>query len=224
MKIRQIEPTDYAVLKDFLYHAIFVPTGAAPLPRDVIEKPEIAIYINGFNSSGKEAIKGDCGVVAVLDGKIVGVAWTRIIPAFGHIDDETPELAISVFPEYRKQGIGTDLLKKLFELLAEKGYKQTSLSVQKDNPALHLYERLGYKTVRENGEDFIMLRDLKQEVQAFGMALGMCFGLMFGAVIGTVTDDTSTWLPIGMCLGVAIGGCSRWWSMVGKRKENSMAK
>ena len=44
---------------------------------------------------------------------------------------ETPELAISVFPEFRGYGIGTKLMKKLFEILQDNGYAQTSLSVQR---------------------------------------------------------------------------------------------
>jgi ribosomal protein S18 acetylase RimI-like enzyme len=154
-KIRSMKPADYSVLADFLYHAIFQLPGAESLPREVLSKPEIAIYIDGFGG------KDDLGVVAEQNGQIVGAAWTRIIPAFGHVDNDTPELAISVLPEYRRQGIGMKLLKKLFELLAEKGYKQTSLSVQKDNPAVHLYQRMGYRTVSENDEDYIMVQDLK---------------------------------------------------------------
>lgn len=69
---------------------------------------------------------------------------TRIIPAYGHIDNETPELAISVLPEFRGYGIGTRLVENLFGLLRKNGYKRTTLSVQKDNPAIHLYQRLGY--------------------------------------------------------------------------------
>lgn len=159
MKIRQIKKTEYDVLADFLYQAIFLLPGTDPLPREVINNPQIYIYINNFGD------KNDCGVVAEQDGKIVGAAWTRIIPAYGHIDDETPELAMSVLPEYRNKGIGTKMLKKLFELLSQRGYKQTSLSVQKANPALRLYERMGYKVVRENTEDFIMVRDLAKERQ-----------------------------------------------------------
>jgi len=45
------------------------------------------------------------------------VAWTRIIPADGHIDDEAPELATSVLPEYRGQGVGTLLMNYLFEAI-----------------------------------------------------------------------------------------------------------
>ena len=147
---------EYMYLDEFLYHAIFQPPGAEPLPPEVVDDPKIYIYIDGFGSK-----KGDCGTVAEKDGYIVGMAWTRIIPAYGHVDDETPELAISVLPECRGQGIGTKLLDYLFELLREYGYKQTSLSVQKTNPAVRLYQRVGYKIIRENDEDFIMIKDLE---------------------------------------------------------------
>ena len=39
-------------------------------------------------------------------------------------------------------GIGTKLMKKLYEVLRENGYTQTSLSVQKYNPAVMLYKQL----------------------------------------------------------------------------------
>lgn len=165
--IRAIEPAEYPVLADFLYHAIFLPLGATPLPREVIEKPEISVYIDGYGGAG------DCGVLAIQDSQIIGAAWTRIIPAYGHVDDETPGLAISVLPECRGHGVGTELLEKQFEKLAEKGCKQTSLSVQKKNPALRLYERLGYKTVRENGDGFVMARSFLEEAQGAGIALGL---------------------------------------------------
>jgi ribosomal protein S18 acetylase RimI-like enzyme len=210
-KIRAIKPINYPMLVDFLYTAIFQSPGAEPLPREVVEKPEIAIYIDGFGSQ-----KDDIGVIAEQDGKIVGMAWTRIIPGFGHIDDDTPELAISVLPEYRNQGVGTKLLKKLFEVLAQKGYKQTSLSVQKANPALHLYERMEYKTVGENDEDYIMVRELKKEVQAYGVGLGISFGVLFGVVIGVITDNLGLWIGVGMCLGIAVGSS---WHAIGKRKK-----
>jgi GNAT superfamily N-acetyltransferase len=57
----------------------------------------------------------DCGVVAKLSGKLVGAAWTRIIPAYGHLDESTPELAISILPNYRSQGVGTLLMNHLFD-------------------------------------------------------------------------------------------------------------
>ena len=141
-------------MQEFLYLAIFVPPGASPPPRDVIFRPELFVYIDSFG------VKDDCGLVFELDDKIVGAAWTRIIPAYGHVDDDTPELAISVLPEHRGQGIGTALLTQLLELLRERGYRQTSLSVQKTNPAARLYLRTGYEIIHENEEDYIMIKSL----------------------------------------------------------------
>lgn len=85
---------------------------------------------------------GDLGVVAEQNCQVVGAAWTRIIPAYGHVDNKMPELAISILPEFRGCGIGTKLMKKLFVLLQDNGYSQTSLSEQKDNPAIEFYKRL----------------------------------------------------------------------------------
>lgn len=152
--IRPIQPKDYKLLAEFLYNAIFLPPDAPTLSRDIIYKPEIALYINNFGGSY------DCGSVDEQDGIAVGMAWTRIIPAYGHVDSQTPELAMSVLPAYREHGIGTLLLTSLFELLCRRGYRQTSLSVQKANPAVRLYQRLGYEIIRENHDDFIMVKQL----------------------------------------------------------------
>ncbi|MDR1564511.1 MAG: GNAT family N-acetyltransferase [Oscillospiraceae bacterium] len=210
LTIRTIKKTEYAILSEFLYHAIFLPPEAEPLSREVLDKPEISIYIDGFGG------KKDCGVVAIQDGKPVGAAWAWVIPAFGYIDDKTPELAISVLPEYRGQGIGTKLLKRLFDELAGKGYKQTSLSVQKNNPAFRLYQRLGYKIVSENEEDYIMLRSLKNEMQAIGVGLGLSLGVAIGAALDAFNGEGHMWLSIGIALGMAIGSS---WYVVDKTKK-----
>ena len=159
LKIRKIQREEYSVLEDFLYNAIFLPPDAEPLPRETIFAPEIYLYIKDFGG------KDDCGVVAEQDGQIIGAAWTRIIPAYGHIDNETPELAISVLPNFRGRGIGSEMMQSLFKLLRECGYQRTSLSVQKDNPAVRFYERLGYEITDErldhaNHEDFLMIKYL----------------------------------------------------------------
>ncbi|MCL2331992.1 MAG: GNAT family N-acetyltransferase [Actinomycetia bacterium] len=103
-------------------------------------------------------------MVAEQNGQVIGAAWTRVIPAYGHIDNDTPELAISIAPEFRGFGIGTKLMKRLFEVLRNNGYEQTSLSVQKDNPAVRFYQRLGYPIVRDDqGEqgDYFMVKKLR---------------------------------------------------------------
>ena len=157
--VRPIEPKDYKLLEDFLYYAIFIPPGGEVPPRDIIFNPEIFIYIKDFGA------ENDIGVVAELNGEIVGIAWARIIPAYGNIDDKTPELAISIRPEYRSKGIGSAIMDCLFIQLNSRGFKRTSLSVQKDNPAVKFYKRLGYqikedKLDRALHEDYIMVKNL----------------------------------------------------------------
>ena len=152
--VKEISKVNYSILEDFIYWAIFTPPDAELPARDIIYNPDVFIYIENFGN------ENDCGVFAEVDGKAVGAAWTRIIPAYGHIDNETPELAISVLPEYRNQGIGAKLMEKLFELLAGRGYEQTSLAVQKENPAANFYLRLGYEIINEKSEEYLMVKRL----------------------------------------------------------------
>ena len=160
-KVRPMRISDYVCLPEFLYQAIFIPEGEESPPRSIINDPQIFAYIKDFGTR-----QGDLGVVAEQNGQVIGAAWTRVISAYGHINAETPEVAISILPEFRGYGIGTKLMKKLFEVLRANGYAQTSLSVQKDNPAVRLYMRLGYRITEEKldhvgHEDFIMIKDLR---------------------------------------------------------------
>jgi len=159
-KARVMQKADYAYLNEFLYQAIFIPAGVEPPARSIINDPEIFVYIEDFGNKA-----GDLGAVAEQNGQVIGAAWTRIIPAYGHVDTTTPELAISIFPEFRGYGVGTRLMKKMFQLLKDNGYKQTSLSVQKDNPAVRFYQRLGYEITDEKSdhvgnEDYLMIKKL----------------------------------------------------------------
>ena len=150
-KIRKIKESEYSVLGDFLYEAIFIPEGVKSPPREIIEQPELQVYISDF---GKH--KGDCCLVAELDKRIIGAGWVRIMNDYGHIDDETPSFAISLYPEYRNHGIGTALMKSMLKLLKAENYKQASLAVQKANYAVKMYKNVGFEIVGENTEEYIM--------------------------------------------------------------------
>lgn len=150
-KIRTIEEKDYSILEDFLYEAIYIPEGVDAPPRDIIKNPELQMYIADF---GKQ--KDDKGVVAEADNKIVGAAWVRIMDDYGHIDNNTPSLAISLLKEYRGMGIGTDLLNCLLMNLKNSGYSDVSLAVQKANYALKMYKKAGFEIVGENEQEYIM--------------------------------------------------------------------
>ena len=151
-KIRQIKENEYGVLEDFLYEAIFIPNGVLPPPKEIINRPELQVYIADF---GKR--KGDMGLVAEADNKIVGAVWVRIMNDYGHIDNETPSFAISLYKEYRNYGIGTALMKEMLKALAQAGYKQASLAVQKENYAVKMYLNVGFTVFDENEEEYIMI-------------------------------------------------------------------
>lgn len=150
-RIRELNETETNVLEDFLYEAIFIPKGVEKPSRDIINEPELQIYIKDFGTK-----RGDFCLVAEVENKIVGAAWSRIINDYGHIDNETPSLSISLYNEYRGLGIGTELMKQLLDLLKNKGFKQSSLSVQKANYASKMYRKLGFEIVRENDEEYVM--------------------------------------------------------------------
>ena len=95
-------------------------------------------------------------LVAECDGKVVGAVWVRLMDDYGHIDDKTPSLAISLYKEYRGRGIGSELLRRMLDLLRAKGYRQVSLSVQKANYAFRMYRKAGFETLKETEEEFLM--------------------------------------------------------------------
>lgn len=164
MLIRPIKLNEIPVLEIFLYEAIYQRDENHPLPRSIIEAPEIKIYIENF---GK---KDDHCLVAVDADVIAGAVWTRIlsgpVKGFGNIDDQTPEFAISILKEYRYKGLGTRLMLEMLRLLKEKGYSKASLAVQKDNPALSMYRKTGFSVVDENDEEYIMQHIFDTEINS----------------------------------------------------------
>ena len=90
--IREMRSEEYCLLSDFLYEAIYIPDGIEPPPKSVIECPELQEYIIEFGNR-----KHDKALVAEIQGKVAGVIWVRIMNDYGHIDDDTPSLAILSF-------------------------------------------------------------------------------------------------------------------------------
>ncbi len=139
-----------------LYQALYVPEGQPVPPREVVRLPELACYVRGWKRSG------DCGFLAsdAATGQSVGAVWLRFLvgenKGYGYVDDDTPELSIAVLPEYRGQGVGTQLLIHL--LASAYGQSSISLSVSVDNPALRLYERFGFEVVSKSDGSLTMKR------------------------------------------------------------------
>lgn len=153
--IRKIKETEYCLLEEFLYEAIFIPEGVTPPPKEIILQPELQIYISGFGTQ-----KDDICFVAEADGRIVGAVWVRDMNDYGHIADGVPSFAISLYKEYRNFGIGTELMTTMLNELRNKRYKRTSLAVQKANYAVKMYKKVGFEIIDENDEEYIMVCDL----------------------------------------------------------------
>lgn len=157
VETRMLRNDEVSLLKEFLYEAIFIPEGMTPLPRDIVKKPELRVYTDDFGTR-----RGDNCLVAVSDNQIVGAVWTRIMNDYGHVDDDTPSFAISLYKDYRGQGIGTRLMEEMLSLLKTQGFNKASLAVQKANYAVRLYEKIGFHTVEENDEEYIMVCELQE--------------------------------------------------------------
>lgn len=152
INIRKMRESEYALLNDFLYEAIFIPEGAELPPKSIINVPELQVYVADFGRR-----KDDYCLVAEMDGAVAGAVWVRIMNDYGHIDDDTPSVAISLYQEYRGCGIGTEMMKRMLSDLQERGYKKVSLSVQKANYAVKMYQGVGFEIVDENEEEYIMV-------------------------------------------------------------------
>ncbi len=148
--VRNIRQEEWPLLADFLYEAIYVPKGfEGEVPRSVIhDDPKCRAAYLGFGTR-----PDDRAVVATVDGAVVGVCWVRTTDEYGHIDDETPSFSISLYKPYRGQGMGTAMMRALLGELRAAGYVRASLSVQKENPALRLYERMGFRIVGDGFDE-----------------------------------------------------------------------
>lgn len=149
--IRPIIKDDEPFLWEMLYEAAHLGEEGATV-QAVKNHPEIAKYVEGWGRVG------DMGCVATLinSNQPIGAVWVRLLTGgnkgYGYVNDATPELAIAVLPEHRGKGAGTQLLKNLLAA-AKDSYLSVSLSTRVTNPALHLYERMGFKII--DGSDLI---------------------------------------------------------------------
>ena len=157
--IRPLAPEDVEHVKWALFEAVaWNPERVLPPFELTIEHPELARYHRGWGRPG------DLGVIAEGGDAIVGVALCRLFTeddhGHGYVDDETPELAVAVADDRRGNGIGARLMNELAEFVRAAGFQSLSLSVDAENPALRLYERLGYRELTRDDDGVRMILDL----------------------------------------------------------------
>jgi ribosomal protein S18 acetylase RimI-like enzyme len=151
--IRKASGADAPFLRDMVKHAYYW-RWAAPETADV----PASRYVEGWGRPG------DRGLIVLDEGFPVGAAWYRLFkadrPGYGFLDEQTPELTIAVVPSKRGRGFGDTLLAALLEQARADGYGKISLSVEQENPALRLYERFGFRPVKEMGTTVVMQAEL----------------------------------------------------------------
>ena len=71
--LRPLTSSDQSFLWEMLYHAIYVPAGAEPPSRDILDEPDIAHYAENWGQYG------DMGFKALVDEVTGRAAWLRLI-------------------------------------------------------------------------------------------------------------------------------------------------
>jgi len=156
---RPLGPNEVGHVRWALYEAVaWDPERVLPPFEFTIEHPELARYHRGWGRTG------DIAVVAESGGAVVGVALCRLFTeddhGHGYVDEETPELAVAVAEERRGRGIGRQLMEELAVSARAAGLARLSLSVDAENPALRLYQRLGYRELTRDDDGVRMILDL----------------------------------------------------------------
>ena len=159
IELRVGSAADIEVLKRALFEAVsWNPERELPPYEFVVAHPELARYHEGWGRSG------DLAVIAERDGEAVGASLCRLFTeddhGHGYVDDETPELAVAVWERHRGHGVGTRLMEAIEDAARAAGFSRISLSVDSDNPARRLYERLGYETLTVDEGGVRMLKGL----------------------------------------------------------------
>ena len=153
---RPLVPTDQPALWNWLHVALWDPPPAGLRPRAVLGHPAVRIYAEDWGRSG------DIGVVAVVDGADAGACWMRLLPdraGLAFVDEATPQLGIALDPPYQHRGFGRLLMLEALAAGWRFGYRQVSLTVHPENPAVSLYERCGFVRVElRNGYHLMVAR------------------------------------------------------------------
>lgn len=155
--IRPASPNDLGFVREMLYEAAFWrPNGPRPAASSQpLEVPELAVYIKGWGRTGDRAL------IACRADVPLGAAWFRVFThqdhGYGFVDPQTPELGVAVVAAHRGRGVGRALVAAAMAQAALDGFRQLSLSVEPDNPATVLYERLGFQRVRDDRGSWTMV-------------------------------------------------------------------
>ena len=155
-----LRSTEQYLAKELLYYA----ANLDKCDKSLSDFPELKQYEQHFGS-----YNGDVGVYILSNANIAGAAWVRLLlNGKAYVDDTTPELTLSIKPDFKGKGIDTALLQQLF-IETSKLYSQISVSVRDIPSEIKFYEKLGFikceNTQHKSAlgvDSFIMLKKLEK--------------------------------------------------------------
>jgi GNAT superfamily N-acetyltransferase len=154
LRFRTLTAGDQSQLWDWLHIALWDPPPSGLRPIEVLELPGVRIYAADWGCST------DVGVVAQVDAVDAGACWMRLLPigiGLASMDAETPQLGIALLPQYQHKGYGRPLMEAALKAAKQAGYSRVSLSVHPQNPAKHVYESFGFRTVEIRNSYHVMV-------------------------------------------------------------------
>jgi ribosomal protein S18 acetylase RimI-like enzyme len=148
--LRPVKPGDEA----FLYRVYASTRGAELALVDWSEAQKAAFLRQQFDAQSsyyREHYPEAAFDVILSDGRPVGRLYVARWP------EEIRIVDVALLPEHRGLGIGTRLLRDLISESEASG-KPLSIHVERFNPALRLYERLGFRKKADRGVYLLMER------------------------------------------------------------------
>jgi GNAT superfamily N-acetyltransferase len=148
IKLRSIKPED----EEFLYQ-VYASTREVEMAMVDWTKEQIETFLRmQFNAQHKHYQENYVGSKfdIILEGNTpVGRLYVA------RWEKEIRIIDISLLPEFRRKGIGSLFLKDIMAEAALDG-KPVSIHVEHFNPALRLYNKLGFRKIDDTGAYFLM--------------------------------------------------------------------
>ena len=148
ISLREIVEAD----REFLYR-VYASTREdelAPVPWSDAEKENfLRMQFNAQDTHYRSHFPDARYEIVLLDGKPIGRLYVD------RRGDEIRILDIALLPEHRRAGIGGSLMRELLAEAADAG-KPIRIHVERNNPAMHLYNRLGFIECGETGVYYLM--------------------------------------------------------------------
>ncbi len=148
IECRPITDTD----QDFLYR-LYASTRAeemAVLPWREQEKQDfLRMQFQAQHKFYQQQFAGAAFQIIEINGEAIGRLY------IDRREEEIRVIDIALLPEHRRKGLGARLMQEVLDEAASTN-KRVRIHVEHNNPAMRLYERLGFRKIDDHGVYFLM--------------------------------------------------------------------